>query len=41
MEKREIFKAIDLLYQEQIISWYQWGTLMKKAKNLKVKGNKE
>lgn len=38
MEKKEILKAIDLLYQEGIISWYQWGTLMKKAKNLKQKG---
>lgn len=36
-EKQELIKAIDLLYVEKIISFYQWGTLMKKAKNLEQK----
>lgn len=41
MEKKEnleLQKAIDLLYEEKIISFYQWSQFMKKAKNLKQKG---
>lgn len=40
MENNKIYEAIDLLYEEKIISWYQWSTLMKKAKNLKQKEEK-